>query len=83
MVLYVNSQDCSEGAGFDGQAGSRGLVTLRPARGSDRAPHGLWCYVCCQRRPVLKPPSSRYLGAVVSSVCMYAQRKQLCAFTLM
>lgn len=82
MVLYVTSQNCSEGAGFEGQAGSRVLVTLRPGKGSDRAPHGLWRYVCCQKRPVLKLPSCRYPGERGTSVaaCMYVYRKMLCAF---
>lgn len=89
MVLYVTSQECSEGAGFEGQAGNRVMVTLRPGRGSDGAPHGLWRYVCCQRRPILKLPSCRYTGLTRTGFhgcfanCLYVLGKMLCTFKLM
>lgn len=54
MVLYVSSQDCSGGAG-------RGVVVaLRPGNGSEGVPHGMWRYMCCQRRPTLTLTSCRY-----------------------
>lgn len=70
MVLYVTSQDCTRGAG------SRVVVTLRPGNGSDGASHGLWRYVCCQRRPTMTLPSCRYTGVMAVSgycTCVYLQ----------
>ena len=60
MVLYATSQDCSGGAGFVRGAASGVAVALRAGNGSDVAQQGLWCYVCCQRRPTLTQPSCRY-----------------------
>lgn len=70
MVLYVSSEDCTMSAGPVGAAGSRVVVALRPGNGSDVAPHGLWRYVCCQRRPTLT--SCRYIMEVQSclTVCV-------------
>lgn len=70
MVLYVTSQDCTRGAG------SMVVVTLRPGNGSDGASHGLWRYVCCQKRPTMTLPSCRYTGVMAVSgycTCVYLQ----------
>lgn len=70
MVLYVSPKDC---AGLVGGAGSGVVVALRPGNGSDGAPHGLWRYVCCQRRPTLTLASCRYtrvMGTDSHIVCV-------------
>lgn len=54
MVLYVSPRDC------DGGAGSEVVVALKPGSGSGGAPHGLWRFVCCQRRPSLTLSTCRY-----------------------
>lgn len=69
MVLYVSSQDCTGGAGLVGGAGSGVVVALRPGNGSDGAPHGLWRYVCCQKRPTLTLTTCRYTRVTGTDFC--------------
>lgn len=69
MVLYVSSEDCTGSDGGPvGAAGSEVMVALGPGRGSHGAPHGLWRYVCCQKRPTLT--SCRYTTEMGAAVCV-------------
>lgn len=74
MVLYVSSQDCAGGAG------SGAGVALRPGSGSDGTPHGLWRYVCCQRRPTLTLTSCRYSAEMGTDFCYSVFNKYTVGF---